>query len=549
MDLPDKLETFDERLSRWVSDQGFWFQVRYSLSGKGMRGRLMFHLLNLMFRFFIFLLICAIGLWIYLIKRTESASFIKDFKHSLRTGLSASEVEMRGFQRLQGQLEVSRFAAEGDNKTFYSALEARNIRCKMGLLDGVVGVWRPGIIAISKLDLDLRAGADDADTAAMMSKAFFVNSEKVEIRTFEIANANLSWGYSDRTKGSLESSSIKMNREGDVWRMIIKGGWFSQNWLERLEVQEMNLVCRPNEIFFEKAELKDGDGTVDLTGLRILTGERPKLEGVAKIRNLPIEKIIPLAARNYIEGQISGNFQIFGSTNNADGVGFEGQVLLDGKDMISMRDRVHILKALSVVDYSRNYHRVDFKEGSLQLRTIGGGLELSEVNLKSDDLFSLEGFMKVRLPTQKETDDAIARGDDGGTQSALAESEDEIFISRSLTKMKSDFSLKRAAQLTQENSKELPNNDAVSLFDRIGQNNELRRLKNQASERISRMLRYEGAFRVTLPGDVFERAKRLQQEYPIDASTGRVPIIVPLQGSLYEITLKQAEDFYKWRNQ
>ena len=36
-------------------------------------------------------------------------------------------------------------------------------------------------------------------------------------------------------------------------------------------------------------------------------------------------------------------------------------------------------------------------------------------------------------------------------------------------------------------------------------------------------------------------------EYPLDASTGRVPILVPIKGDLYGITLKQAEDIYEWR--
>ena len=157
----NNIETFDERLSQWVSSQGFWFQVRYSMSGKGMRGKLMFLLVNLGFKFSIFLLIAVIFGWIYLEGRTRSASFLTGFKESLTEGFSATEVEIRGLQRLQGQMELSRFAAEGDNRTFFSALEARNIRCKMGLLDGLVGVWRPGIIAIAKLDVEgvfLRSG-------------------------------------------------------------------------------------------------------------------------------------------------------------------------------------------------------------------------------------------------------------------------------------------------------------------------------------------------------------------------------------------------------
>jgi hypothetical protein len=543
-----KLESFDDRLSQWISSQGFWFQVRYSMSGKGMQGRLMFHLVNIAFRLLIFLLICSLGMWVYLEKRTESVRFIMGFKESLTKAVSASEVEMRGFHRLQGQMELSRLAAEGDNRTFFSTLEARNIRCKMGLLDGLVGVWRPGMIAISKLDIDLRAGADDSESATMMSKVFFSDPEKVEIRSFDIAEANIRWGYSERTNGSIESTAIKMQRVNDSWRMILKGGYLSQNWINRVEVVEMIVVCTQEEIFFEKAELKQDAGTIDLTGLRIKTGERPEVDGIAKIRNIAIENITPPSSRNYLEGSISGDFRVFGSTNSPDGIGFVGQVLLDGKDMISLRERIHLLKALSVVDYSRNYHRVDFREGSFQLRTIGGGLELSEVKLGADDLFTLEGSMSVRLPTQKEIDDAIAKGE-GYSGSVLADVADEAFISKGLAERnEADITLRRAAQALDRTEGGGSREDAGSLFDRLGSIAEGRRLQQQASERISRMLRYEGSLRITIPSDAFERAPRLQVEYPLDASVGRVPITVPVQGYLYEVTLKQAEDIYKWRN-
>ena len=32
----EQLQNFNERLSQWVANQGFWFQVRYSMSGTGM---------------------------------------------------------------------------------------------------------------------------------------------------------------------------------------------------------------------------------------------------------------------------------------------------------------------------------------------------------------------------------------------------------------------------------------------------------------------------------------------------------------------------------
>ena len=543
----DRFENFGDRLSQWVSSQGFWFQVRYSMSGKGMRGRLVFHLVSLGFRFLVFLLIVGLFAWIYLERRTGTANFLSGFKKSLTEGIAATEVEMRGLKRLQGQLELSRIAAEGDNATFFSSLEARNIRCKMGLLDGLFGVWNPGVVAIAKLDLDLRAGADDAESAASMSRVLFSDHENVDARSFDIAEANIRWGYSDRTQGSIESTKVKMQRVDGAWRMIFKGGYLSQNWLNRAEVVEMVVLCTPEQVVFEKADLKQGEGTIDLAGLRIKTGERPQVEGVAKIRNIAIDNLAPASTHDYVDGTISGDFAVFGSTNSSDGIGFEGQVLMDGNDSISLRDKIHLLKALSVVDYSRNYHRVDFREGSFQLRVVGGGLELSEVNLKAQDLFTLEGAMKVRLPTQNEIDEAIAKGD-GGFGESISDGADDAFVSKALSQKEgADITLKRAASEAEGDQKSSTREEGVSLFDRLRANYELRRLQQQASERMSRMLRYEGTFRITIPADAFERTGRLQMEYPLDASTGRVPILVPIKGDLYGITLKQAEDIYEWR--
>ena len=339
-----------------------------------------------------------------------------------------------------------------------------------------------------------------------------------------------------------------MQRVNNSWRMILKGGFLSQNWLNRIEVVEMVVLCTPEEIFFEKADLKQGDGTIDLAGLRIKTGERPKVDGIAKIRSIAIENLAPLSTRNYLDGSISGDFTVFGSTNSSEGIGFEGQVLMDGKDLISLRDRIHILKALSVVDFSRNYHRVDFREGSFQLRVAGGGLELSEVNLKAEDLFTLEGALKVRLPTKKEIEDAIAKGE-GGSDSALSDGEDDALVSKpNAQKAAVDLTLKRAAMESENDRMGRSRDEGQSLFERLSFNYELRSLQQQASERMSRMLRYEGSFRITIPADAFERAPRLQSEYPLDASIGRVPIIVPVQGYLYEVTAKQADDIYEWRN-
>jgi hypothetical protein len=496
----EQLQNFNERLSQWVANQGFWFQVRYSLSGSGMKGRAVFHLLRLGFRMLIFLLVIALGTWIYLLKRTDSENFREAMQDKLKGGLAATEIEVRGLNRSQGQLEISRLATEGGNETFFSTMEARNIRCKMGLFDGLMGVWKPGIISITRLELDLRAGADDAESARKLAEALFHRPEKIEANAFEVANATLRWGFSERTQGAIEGSALKMQRTQDGWRMGFKGGVFRQNWLRDLEIVRLVVHCNPDGIVFEAAELKKGSGTVDFTGLKVTGGEQPKVSGVAKIRHLRLDEILPPALQSFVEGSLSGDFRVFGSTNSSDGIGFEGQVTLDGEDVISLRERIHILKALSVVDYSRNYHRVDFRDGSLQMKTVGGGLELTEVNLAADDLFTLEGNLKVRLPTPEEIQEAVAKGS-GLSSSPIFAGEDALSETTELPETKSDFTLKRAALEAKRIKEGSQSADSLTLFDRLGLSIEMRRLQNQASERMSRMLQYEGMFRITVPHD------------------------------------------------
>lgn len=537
----EQSQNFNERLSQWVANQGFWFQIRYSMSGSGNKGTMMYHLLRMATRVLMFLLVVAIGGWVYLIKVSGTTKFKDGFKDSLKQGLSASEIELTGFSRSHGQLGISRLACQGGNETFFTSLEARNIRGKMGLLDGFSGKWDTGTISISMLDLELRAGADDPESAQMLAKAIFDRSPRVVTNTLEIADANLRWGYSDRTRGSIEHSLLKVQRMENGLKLTFTGGNFSQNWLRNLEIVNLVVEAAPGGLIFEKAEFKRGLGTVDFSGLKIAAGERPIVDGTARIRKLAIEDIVPVAMRSFIEGSISGDFRVTGSTNSLEGIGFAGKVTLDGQDSITLRERIHLLKALSDLDFVRNYRRVDFREGSFHLKTSGGGMEVTDVNLKAEDLFTLEGKMRVRLPTPEEAKASVANSAlAGGSPIFKGDEPEPDELEPKSDEM--DFTLSKAAKRLKEG---MQTDSSTSLSSRLALNLEARQLEAQASARASRTLRYEGMFRITLLADAFERAPRLVQQFPVDPQLGRIPLMVPIEGTLYEITLKQAEDLYQ----
>ncbi len=537
----EQSQNFNERLSQWVANQGFWFQIRYSMTGSGNKGTLMFHLLRMVSRVLIFLLVVAIGGWVYLVKVTGTTQFKDGFEDSLKEGLFASEIELTGFSRSYGQLGINRLACQGGDEAFFTSLEARNIRGKMGLLDGFSGKWDTGTISISTLDLELRAGADDAESAQLLAKAVFDRSPRVEIKTLEVADANLRWGYSDRTRGSIDHSLLKIQRMEEGLKLTFTGGTFSQNWLRNLQIVNLVVEVAPGGLVFEKAEFKRGLGTVDFSGLKVAAGERPTVDGSARIRNLAIEDIVPAVMRSFIEGSISGDFRVTGSTNSLEGIGFAGKVTLDGQDSISLRQRIHLLKALSDLDYVRNYHRVDFREGSFYLKTTGGGMEVIDVNLKADDLFTLEGNMRVRLPTTEESKAAAENRALVGGSTIFNGDDSEPDDSGSKTD-EMDFTLSKAARRIKDGKQ---TDSSTSLSSRLALNLAARQLEAQASARASRTLRYEGMFRITLLADAFERAPRLVQQFPVDPQLGRIPLMVPIEGTLYEVTLKQAEDLYQ----
>lgn len=406
----EQSQNFNERLSQWVANQGYWFQVRYSISGSGTTGTAMFHLMRLSVRLLIFLLIASAGYWVYLVKRTGSEGFREDFQRVMEESLSATESMMGGLVVERGQFVINRLATTGSGETFFSSFEARNIRGKIGLLHGQGRRWDPGTISISKLDLELNAGADDAEAAERISAAIFRFSPDVVITNLDVTDASLRWGYSERTRGSISNSAMKVQRGKDTLRMSFQGGTFSQNWLRDLEIVSLVINATPDGLVFEQAKFQRKRGTVDFSGLSVSGGQRPGVDGIAKIRMLDLENALPAALTSFVEGSISGDFKVSGSTNTSEGIGFEGQVTLDGQDKIMLRDRVFLLKALSVVDYVRNYHRTDFSSGSFSMKSGGGSLVLSDVSLTADELLTLEGGMRVRLPTAEETRIAMQQG-------------------------------------------------------------------------------------------------------------------------------------------
>ena len=538
----EQSQNFNERLSQWVSSQGFWFQLRYSLAGSGTKGNLTYHVLRLSARLLVFLFIAVIGLWVYMLRKQKSPEYADGMRLAMQGSLSATDSKMTGYTDSRGNRGINHLVFQGGEKTFFTTLEARNIRFQKGFIDEFKKTWDPGTVAISRLELEIHAGADDATMAQNISTALFRQIPSVKLEAIEVAEATLRWGYSERTRGSIEGSKLNVLRGDGFYKLTFRGGLFTQNWLRELEITEMIVNVNREGISIEKAEFTKDGGTAEFANVKVLAGERPAVKGTVKLRKMDLKNLLPSAIRGFVEGALSGNFELSGSTNSSEGIGFKGLVMLDGEDTISMRERLHILKALSVIDYFRNYHRVDFREGQFTLKTNNGGMEITDLNLKADDLFTMAGSLRVRLPTPEE---AQATVDDASrSASTLVTNEDEDMDEKLRKSGDRDVTLKAAGLQAKKNQGAGQSGASASLSDQASTGQELRYLQTQAADRASRTLHYEGNFDVTLPENAFERTPRLSAMHPADPVTKRIPLEIPIEGSIYEITLKQSEELY-----
>jgi len=523
-------------LSQWVSNQGFWFQLRYSLSGSGDRGILTFHALRLLARIGVFLVILAAGAWVYLFTFTKSEGYVKGVSDSLQQKLAAQEIKLEGVSREQGEFQISRMAMLGGDDTFFTSLEARDLRCEMGLFDTFTKEWDPGMVEISRADVSLRAGADSEASANAIGDVIFQDVGRVKVDAIQVNDMSVRWGYSKRTRGEISGSKMTARRTPDGWSLTFRGGKFSQNWLKRLDIEELDVVFGAQGIVFEKAVFKKADGMVIFTNLKVESGDRPKVSGEMELRNVDLSLLFPAAVRGFVEGRISGNFDVIGSTNSSDGIGFKGVVYLDGDDAIILRDRVHLLRALSVIDAFNNYRRVNFTRGSFSVTSHAGRLEIQDVDLSAGELMTLKGDLVVRTPTSQEVFDLSERDD----FSNLIFTDDELDVAAD------SFTLQEAAELAARERKiGFKGGEEDSLFDKIGSRGQTRRLEQNAAERLTRSYRYEGKFAITLSKEAFARAPKLATNYPVSEQTGRIPLEVPIEGLLYDITINQADEIYR----
>ncbi|MCW1921358.1 hypothetical protein OKA05_02265 [Luteolibacter arcticus] len=526
----DQTQSFNQKLSQWIASQGFWFQLRHSMSGGGGWAMTLSHLTRLGFKVLIALLVAAAVFGIYLIKRVDSGSFIQSLDGGLATGLSASEAKILELRRVQGDAQIRRVGVEGGEKSFFRSLDAGNIRFKMPLMAGLSGTWKAGTLQAKWLEMEVKAGTDSTEQAKLLGDALFRDWAGFDFSSVEVDEASLRWGFSQRAAGRIEKSRMIATRSPEGWRLVLTGGRFSQNWLRDLAIESMIVEIGRGGLNVKEGKFKCGKGTVVFNNVAVTGGDKPQVSGKVEFTNVELSSLLPEAATSLVEGVISGELAISGSTNTVEGIQFEGDVKLAEGSVISLRERIELLKSLALADRFNSYRKVDFTRGSFHLKTGGGSLKLTRVDLVAGDLMTMQGLLEVRYPTDQELSGPEGTNSPGRFA--------PVFDAKAATESTKgdEMSLSKAGKANSSDSKDM------QIFDRRAQERIDEQLEQEQLIRRAQSLRCSGGVRITIPGEAFDRNQPLREAFPVDPGTGRIAMDVPLDGTLFELTRRQAEE-------
>lgn len=539
----ERLNAFQARMSSWVAGQGLFFQLRYAAAVRGTESSLFAAVMRLVLRLVIVVLVVLVGLWVFLAKRVDYGWFRNDLGEKISVALGANSAVVGSVSRERGHVNLQRVSLEGGEGSFFYDADIRGLRTRMGLLDGVVKDWNGESVTMKTLTISLKGGAETDEEAQASYKSLFFKPSQFSFDVVDVEDATLSWGYSEIHRGSIQGAHLKANRREDGgWKVVIKGGLFSQNWIRRFEIERMEVIVTQDRFEIVEMKLAKDGGSLELAGTLNKGGARPEFEGSGSMRSLSIWSVVEADYREFVDGVISGTLKFSGSTNTQAGFQVEAEVDLEEGDHVVLRDRFPLFRAISAVDRFRSYKKVRFSTGGFQMKTGGDQLELSKILLQALDLMRMEGDVTVRLPTDEEVKERLkmeerptvgAAGRSSATDGGREKKDEE-----------KELSLRDAGEARKKAQERKDQSIRSLILGSQTNSTEVREIVEKAAKREKEAYFLEGEVRIGITKDVFDRAPALDETYPVDDETGLRWLALPLNGSIFMVGKDLADQIY-----
>ena len=401
----ERLRDYQKRVADWISNQGVFFQLRYA--GTVGAGSILKQLGSLFAKLIIGLVFVAAVGYFLLQKHFESASYSEKIEGDLASAFGTSEIKSKGFSRARGSAVYEDLRLEDGEESFFYKAKLEGLSAPIAFLTGLTTTWSPDTVAMSEAQFYLKSGGEDEE----MEKAYAGILESLtegKLSSITINNFSCDWGYSKLTYGKIVNSRLKADRQDGEWVISLEGGSYQQNWLRDFEIIEGLLKVDETGLEVVSLVLEKDNGGLNLSGSVGGPIGQPTFDLNGSFKNLAVEKLFSVdgcIVREFVEGYISGDLNISGSSNSA--VKLEGTASPAVMKPLTIRERWPILRAISIIDTQRTFRRIDFQEGSFDFTTGEASLSLTNINLISNDTAQLKGALTTKLPSQSEAAESL----------------------------------------------------------------------------------------------------------------------------------------------
>ena len=540
-----KLDQFQTRMSAWVAGQGLLFQLSHG--GRGASSAIMGWVTRITLRLSILLAVGAVLLYGYLIRKPFSPSFGESLQLAVQEGLGAESVEMGPTGRKEGQLDLSSLEMEGSEGAFFDRLRARNIKTRMRILSGTAGVWRGEVVSAEQLDVKVKSGSERLDSEKVYG-AIFHAGEGFTFDRVEVEDATILWGYSASTAGEIRNTKLSGKRNEIGWRLKMKGGTFSQNWLKDLTIDSLECQISSEGLQIVDAQFSKGEGKMVLAGRVRGPVVDPQVELSGNMKGFPLAGCLQSEVAAVLNGRVSGEVQLGGSPYGASGITVSAQIVLAPGDEIIVTDEIELLDVISLVDRYRSYKKIRFRSGGFNLETGKNVAVISDIRLEAKDHARLEGGFLSRRPSDKEISTAIFEtesGRDGGSPGPQEQGtlDGQKWLNPALGDTTVDGNLEEGASAPEFNLADAARaarsvSDSGETIRTIFQSEvfgeEVQQREEAARANYRRIPYLEGEVRMGLNARAFEekRSPALAQMFPVEEGSGLRWLRIRLDQSL-----------------
>ena len=408
--------SFNDAMNEWASKQSFFQNTRNRFIHPDPSLPVLFRITGYLFRLSLLGLLLFGGFLFIVKKHVNGAGFGEMMSEKIAALIGADEYEGRSFVWKGNRATTKVFKATGSDDAFFKKLQATNISFRIPRNRLFNKSWKIEDFNIGDLDMTLRVGSKTDSSAAkgasdaseaLLAAGFGIDPDLGQLRFDEIdvGVANLNWGVSDTTKGSILGAPALIKREGNGWSLALTGGELSQNWWNGVNIKRLDVGVGDTSIALSNGELEFREGGEGTLAGEIKLGATPQVDLQMSVKETRLEGLIPPDFHRYLGGVGNASISVSGSPNHRDGL--RSKVTLE---IVEGRIRnIPAFEALSLMLESTRVRHVALAGGHAEFETGGGVWKVTEFELESEGVGRLLGSFTV---SEAEAPEVPLGGDD-----------------------------------------------------------------------------------------------------------------------------------------